>query len=189
MQARRILGAIGAVALVAVVLVVVRVWTLQPVAPVGDVAASAHPLPGSDDQSLLDRVGVQAQDLGPGELARLLDQGDQLSEPTLDLCSLSFASEKRRQARRQVAVSDSSGDAVFSTEAVLYQDQAGAAEAMAEARGAASRCPPGPVAGPTPTDPQLRWRVRGDTDLGGGRPSGLDRLGLTVQASEAGSPA
>ena len=83
----------------------------------------------------------------------------------------------------------SNGDAVFSTEAVLYQDQAGAAEAMAEARGAASRCPPGPVAGPTPTDPQLRWRVRGDTDLGGGRPSGLDRLGLTVQASEAGSPA
>ena len=104
-------------------------------------AHAAGPCRPTSDQSVLARWASRPGDLGSGLTAGLIDQGDQLSQPTLDLCWLHFASEARRQARRQVAVSDSSGDPVMSTEAVLYRDQAGAAEAMGEARGAASRCP------------------------------------------------
>jgi hypothetical protein len=189
MQARRIQVAIGAVLAATVLLVVVvHLRSLQPVAPVGDVHASGPSLPVGQDQSLLSQVGVGPDDLGPGYTARLIDQGDQLSQATLDLCSLPFASERLRQARRQVAVSDSTGDAVLSTEAVLYRNQAGAAEAVAEARGAASRCPSGVVTSPDRTEPPLRWRIHADGDLGGARPASVDRVGLSVQTSEAGEP-
>ena len=175
MVARRIVAVLGVVALVAVAVAVVQRATLHPVAPVGDVATAATPMPAERDQDLLARVGVGAGDLGPGYTARLIDQGDQLSQPTLDLCSQHFASEARRQARHQVAVTDSTGDPVMSTEAVLYRDQAGAAEAMAEMRGAASSCP-------------KPWRIRTEGDLGPVRPSGMDRVALSVEATAAGQP-
>ncbi len=170
--ARRIGVVLGAVALVAVTVVLVRWTTLAPVHPVGDVATASPPMPAGRDQDLLSTVGVRADDLGPGYTARLIDQGDTLSEPTLDLCSLHFASEARRQARYQVAVSDSTGDPLMSTEAVLYRDQAGAAEAMAEIRGAASRCP-------------KQWHVHTQSDLGPVS-AGMDRVGLSVVATVAG---
>jgi hypothetical protein len=183
MQARRIVMVLGAVALVAVGLVAVRLRALQPVAPVGDVAPTAGHLPAAQDQSVLARVGVGPHDLGPGLTAELLDQGDELSQPTLDLCWLHFASEARRQARRQVAVSGSSGDPILSTEAVLYGDQAGAAEAMGEARGAASRCPSSLVPSPDPAVPPLRWQIHDHGGLGDPPPAGIDRQGLSVTTS------
>jgi hypothetical protein len=174
MVSRRIVVIIGAVALVAVTVALVRWDTLAPVAPVGDVARASEPMPADRDQDLLTMVGVRAGDLGPGYTAHLIDQGDQLSQPTLDLCSRHFASEARRQARHQVAVSDSTGDPLMSTEAVLYRDQAGAAEAMAEIRGAASRCP-------------KQWQVHGQSGLGP-MTAGMDRVGLSVTATLAGQP-
>ncbi len=174
MGARRIVVILGLVAMVAVIVALVRWDTLAPVAPVGDVATASGPMPADRDQGLLALVGVRAGDLGPGYSAHLIDKGDQLSQPTLDLCSRHFASEARRQARRQVAVSDSTGDPLMSTEAVLYRDQAGAAEAMAEIRGAASRC-------------SNQWQVRRQSGLG---PvvAGMDRVGLWVTATVAGQP-
>jgi hypothetical protein len=167
---RRIVAVVGAVAAVALVVVLVQRTALAPVPPVGDVPAATPPMPADRDQSLLTTVGVGAGDLGPGYTARLIDQGDQLSQPTLDLCSEHYASEARRQARHQVAVSDSTGDPVMSTEAVLYVDQAGAAEAMAELRGAGSRCS------------STTWLVQPASDLGPS-PTGMDRVGLSVNAS------
>ncbi len=175
MVARRIVVVLGLLALLAVAVAVVQRATLHPVAPVGDVATAANPMPADRDQALLARVGVAADDLGPGYTARLIEQGDQLSQPTLDLCSHHFASEARRQARHQVAVSDSTGDPVMSTEAVLYRDQAGAAEAMAEMRGASSHCP-------------KPWRIRTQGGLGPVRPTGMDRVALSVEAPAAGQP-
>ena len=189
MQARRIVVILGVVALVAVGLVAVRLRALEAVAPVGDVAPTAGHLPLDQDQSVLARVGVGPHDLGPGLTAELLDQGDQLSQPTLDLCGLHYASESRRQARRQVAVSGSSGDPILSTEAVLYRNQAGAAEAMGEARGAAPRCPSGLVSSPDPSVPPLRWQIHAQGGLGGPPPAGIDRLGLSVTTSAPDVPA
>ncbi len=166
MQARRIGVALGVVVLVAAVGLGVQQARLEPVTPVGDVDPHGPDLPAADDQSVLAQVGVGPNDLGPGWQARLMDQGDQLSQPTLDLCQLHYASESRRQARRQVVVSDSTGDPVFSTEAVLYDDQAGAAEAIAEARGAAAHCASATTVA-TPTTP------------------GVDRAALTERGSEA----
>ncbi len=179
MGARRSLAAVGivvtALVVAAVAVAVVQHVALAPVNPVGDVARPTTPMPVARDQAVLDQVSVAAADLGPGWTARLIDQGDQLSQPTLDLCSGHYASESRRQARHQVEVSDSTGEAVMSTEAVLYQDQAGAAEAMAEVRGMASRCPG-------------RVQVRAAADAGSGHPPGIDQVAWSVQAEVASQP-
>ncbi len=72
-----------------------------------------------------------------------------------------------------MAVSDSTGDTVLSTEAVLYRNQAGAAEAVAEARGGGV-APPLRRESPARTRPQPAAPAGGwihtDSDLGAGGP-------------------
>jgi hypothetical protein len=134
-------------------------------------------------------VGLEPGDVGPGYVVSLLDEGDQLSQPTLDFCGLHFASEGRREARRQVAAGDSSGSAVMSTEAVLYRDQPSAAEAMGEVRGIGSRCPSSAVPGAVVGEPSHAWRVHAASTTGWPEPGAIDRVALAVSVAESGGDA
>jgi hypothetical protein len=77
---------------------------------------------------------------------RLLPGGDQVKgQPTLDLCNQKFASESLRVERLQDVALDSSGNAVLSTEAVLYRNAAATKQAFTELRQVRASCPKGPV--------------------------------------------
>ena len=181
--------AAAAVALVAVIGLLA--WghghSLEPVRVVGDVAPTGPRPPSSADPEILARVGLRPSDVGPGWTVSLIDEGDQLSQPTLDFCGLRFASEARREARRQVAARSASSEYWgVSTEAVLYRDQASAAEAMGELRGIGSRCPSGPVPGSVPGEPTLVWRVANASTSGWPGAGSLDRVALSVKLAEPG---
>ena len=163
--------------------------TLQSSQPAGDVPAAGPRPPASADQQILSAVGLGVSDVGPGDSVSLVDQRDQLSQPTLDFCGLRFASERQREARRQVAASDTSGLPALSTEAVLYHDQAGAAEAMGEVRGIHGRCPSGPVQSPSVGEPSLVWRVRDASTSGWPHPAPMDRIALDVTVGRPGQDA
>jgi hypothetical protein len=183
-----VLGIVAALAAVVVILVVGHDRSLQPLHPVGDVAATGHRAPASADQQILASVGLGPDDVGPGYSVELIDNGDLLSDPTLDFCGLHFASEQRREARRQVAASDSSGDPLLDTESVLYDDQVSAAEAMGEVRGVGARCPSTPVEGPLASDPEVVWHVRAASQAGWPQVAGIDRVALDVTLDVAGEP-
>jgi len=176
--------------LVLVAVVALLAWgharSFQAYRPAGDVEASGPRAPRSADQQILMAVGLGPSDVGPGYVVSLLDEGDQLTQPTLDFCGLRFASEADREARRQVAASDSSGLAALSTEAVLYRDQAGAAQAMGELRGMRGRCPSGPVQSPAIGEPSLVWRVRDASTEGWPSPGAVDRVAFDVSVGRPG---
>jgi hypothetical protein len=87
---------------------------------------------------------VTAHEVGSGYL-RVQFSGEQsLQTPTLDMCHLSFPSEKLRLARAHVTFQRGQQDPTVTNEVVLYK-QGGAAEAMREIRAGVSRCPKGPV--------------------------------------------
>ena len=104
--------------------------------------------PPSTDTSVLSRLIVQQSDVGPTLNVVLLPSGDQTSQPTLDLCNGSYATESQRTARLQDIVQDTSGTSVVSTEAVLYGTPAESAQAFAELKSVAAKCPQSPVASP-----------------------------------------
>jgi len=80
---------------------------------------------------------------------QLIGGGDQVQgEATLDICNGRFASEANRTARLQVAALDGQGDAVLSTEAVLYAAPADSAEAFTEIKSVVAKCPHSPVTSP-----------------------------------------
>ena len=188
-----VIGTLAAVAVALSATVGVLAWahahTLQTYRPAGDVEASGARAPRSDDQQILSTVGLGASDVGPGYTVSLLAEGDQLSQPTLDFCGLRFASEREREARRQVVASDTSGLAALSTEAVLYRDQAGAAQAMGELRGMRSRCPSGPVQSQEVGQPSLVWRVHDASTSGWPTPGAMDRVALDVEVGRPGQDA
>ncbi len=102
---------------------------------------------GTDpDRGALAGVVVRQQDVGAGRPVLLLGSG--MSQPTLDLCNGRFPSEALRTARLQVVETDSTGSAVFSTEAVLYHSPAAAQQAFAELRSVVAACPHAPVKSP-----------------------------------------
>ncbi len=108
--------------------------------------------PSDPKQSALSSIVVQQQDVTGDHTVGLLNDGDRLTEPTLDLCNGTFPSEKLRTARLQVAEVTSDDTAVLSTEAVLYKNDAAAAQAFAELQQVARACPHRPVASPTGGD-------------------------------------
>jgi hypothetical protein len=70
--------------------------------------------------------------------------GNTLKQPTLDMCHMSFPSEKLRVARRQIIFQRLREDPTVSNEVVNYKP-GGAAQAMREVRAGVQRCPKGPV--------------------------------------------
>jgi hypothetical protein len=98
------------------------------------------------DQSVLDQVVAHQADVTGTNAVGLIPAGDQVAgQTTLDLCNGTFPSEVLRTARRQVAVADDQGNVSFSTEAVLYQTPDAAAQAFAELKSVAAKCPSTPV--------------------------------------------
>ena len=84
-------------------------------------AVTPGTLPTDPDAAVLGGLVVQQSDV-PGNIVALQDQGASLGVATLDLCNGTYASEKNRTARRQVAMGNAvQGQLDLSTEAVLYK--------------------------------------------------------------------
>lgn len=95
-------------------------------------------------QSLL----IQPNDFSTNVTIDFLANGKELAgQPTLDVCSGSFPSELKRQARFQVAAYDNGGVFTgYSSEAVVYGTPADAAQGLKEIREAQASCKPGTLA-------------------------------------------
>ncbi len=84
-------------------------------------------------QTRLSRFGFSAEDFTEDWTVTPLYRGTSLEDPTLDLCSATYESEKGRQFRRQVTVLKSNSPYVFlSTEVVKYLDEESATQAFME---------------------------------------------------------
>jgi hypothetical protein len=136
--------------------------------PSGGATSPLTPVPGSPGQpgsggtaqtdpqaAALQNLGLRQTDVTRSMLVGTIAGGDQVAHhPTLDLCNANYSSEALRTARHQVAAVDPAGNALLSTEAVLYQNEGAAKLALAELRLAAVDCPATPVTNPTTGQPQ-----------------------------------
>jgi hypothetical protein len=112
---------------------------------------STNPAPSATSDpssSALSSLIVKPADVAPTMTVTLLPGGGGLSQPTLDICNGTFPSETRRTARLQDVVLDEQGQQALSTEAVLYRDPAGAAQAFTELKAVVAACPSTPVPSP-----------------------------------------
>jgi hypothetical protein len=100
------------------------------------------------DARVLGGLVVQQSDVGAQRVVALIPSGTRTSQPTLDLCNGTFASEKLRTARLQVATYDANESSTLSTEAVLYKNPAAGAQAMRELTAVRASCPHRPVKSP-----------------------------------------
>jgi hypothetical protein len=100
------------------------------------------------DRHVLSDIVVHQADVAPSRKVLLIPSGNQLNEPTLDLCNGAFPSERLRTARLQVAEVDSSVNPSLSTEAVLYRNTPASEQAFAELRKVSASCPHHEVASP-----------------------------------------
>ena len=110
---------------------------------------STTPLHADPDASVLPNLVLQQPDVPSSVNLQLIPNGDQVhGQTTLDLCNGTFATESRRTARLQVAALDSQGNAVLSTEAVLYPGPSDTTQAFSELKSVAAHCPNSAVASP-----------------------------------------
>ncbi len=120
----------------------------------GSDGREAGPSPTAPSQSrdpsagLLTNLIVSDADVGPSQSVVGLPGGNGLSQPTLDLCNGTYASESSRTARLQVVAIDDQRQTTLSTEAVLYSSGAGTAAAFSELKQTAAACPDRPVEKP-----------------------------------------
>jgi hypothetical protein len=82
--------------------------------------------------------------VGTGYILVLVDGGQTLKRPTLDICHETLPSEKLRLARDLVGFVRSQTDAAISNEIVVYKP-GGAAQALRDVVNGVKRCPNGPV--------------------------------------------
>jgi hypothetical protein len=92
---------------------------------------------------------VSQNDVASSVVVQPINQGQSLGQPTLDLCNGTYPSESLRTARLQVLAVDGGGNALLSTEAVLYNNPASATQGFSELASTASKCPSTPVNGVT----------------------------------------
>jgi hypothetical protein len=146
---------------------------------------SPSTLPGRTGvPAALDRVSLRQSDVVNGVVVGLITNGDQLTRPTLDLCNGTFASEALRTARWQVAAVAANGNAPLSTEAVLYRSAPAGAQAMAEVREVATRCPDKPVVSPV-GEPTATTRFNAAPDTKWDDTPNVDRAAYDVTATNA----
>ena len=110
------------------------------------------PAPDAADRAALSGLVVNQADVGPDRVVVLIPNGNRTTQPTLDLCNGTYASETLRVARLQVAEVDNAGNALLSTEAVTYRNAAATASAFAELRRVVAACPRTPVTSPVGED-------------------------------------
>ena len=120
----------------------------SPTLPPSGPTTTAPSRPPDPNENVLGDLILRQTDVPATYVVQLLDQGTDLSVPTLDLCNGTFPSEANRTARRQVALSDTQGLLHMSTEAVLYQRAAQGVQAFAELQSVAAHCPSTPVTSP-----------------------------------------
>ena len=117
---------------------------------------AAPPMPVSKDHDarILTKLGVTPADVGDAYGLVLMNGGNEVAgQATLDLCNGTYPSEAQRTARYQVAVVDSIGTTLLSTEAVLYRNPDGTAEAFTELRQVTAACPDRAVPSPVGEQP------------------------------------
>jgi len=110
---------------------------------------STTPPHADPDSSVLPNLVLQQPDVPSSVNVQLIPNGDQVrGQTTLDLCNGTFATESRRTARLQVAALNGQGNAVLSTEAVLYPNPSDTTQAFSELKSVAAHCPNSPVVSP-----------------------------------------
>jgi hypothetical protein len=148
-------------------------------------AVTPGTLPSDPDADVLGGLVVQQNDVPPGNIVALQDQGASLSVATLDLCNGTFASEKNRTARRQVAMGNAVlGQLDLSTEAVLYRTPANATEAFSELRSVVAHCPSGPVVSPV-GEPTVSMKFAAAPDGAWPRTPTVERLAYDFVSTDA----
>jgi hypothetical protein len=90
------------------------------------------------------KLVLRAAQVGPGYVLVPFQEGRTLKRPTLDMCHLTFRSEKLRLARDKVVFQRGQNDPTIANEVVTYKP-GGAAQALKDIRGSIARCPKGPV--------------------------------------------
>jgi hypothetical protein len=104
-------------------------------------------------------IVLRPAQVGSGYRIALIPGGDRVrGQVSLDLCGQSFASEKLRVARLQVAYAHRGKVPQLSNEVVRYR-RGGAGQAMNELRHVATHCPKRPVTGPLKGVGPLRYRL------------------------------
>jgi hypothetical protein len=116
--------------------------------PGGGTTPSTAPASTDPDRDVLGGLIVRQGDVGPTRTVLLIPNGNVTTQPTLDLCNGTFPSEQARTARLQVAVVNSAGNTMLSTEAVLYRSPEAAAQGFEELRQVRAACPDSPVVSP-----------------------------------------
>jgi hypothetical protein len=148
-------------------------------------AVTPGTLPSDPDADVLGGLVVQQNDVPPGNIVALQDQGASLSVATLDLCNGTFASEKNRTARRQVAMGNAVlGKLDLSTEAVLYRTPANATRAFSELRSVVAHCPSGPVVSPV-GEPTVSMKFAAAPDGAWPRTPTVERLAYDFVSTDA----
>jgi hypothetical protein len=148
-------------------------------------AVTPGTLPSDPDADVLGGLVVQQNDVPPGNIVALQDQGASLSVATLDLCNGTFASEKNRTARRQVAMGNAVlGQLDLSTEAVLYRTPANATNAFSELRSVVAHCPSGPVVSPV-GEPTVSMKFAAAPDGAWPRTPTVERLAYDFVSKDA----
>jgi hypothetical protein len=148
-------------------------------------AVTPGTLPSDPDADVLGGLVVQQNDVPPGNIVALQDQGASLSVATLDLCNGTFASEKNRTARRQVAMGNAVlGQLDLSTEAVLYRTPANATNAFSELRSVVAHCPSGPVVSPV-GEPTVSMKFAAAPDGAWPRTPTVERLAYDFVSTDA----
>jgi len=126
---------------------------------------------------------VTPDDVAPSLSIGVLPGGDGLTQPTLDLCNGTYPSESLRQARLQDVVVQDQSVVTFSTEAVLYQDAAGAAQALSEVKDVAAACPSTPVVSPV-GEPTVTTRFDPAPDGDWPQTDGVTRAAFDVTTTD-----
>ena len=127
---------------------------------------------------------VRPPDVADPLTVRVLPGGGGLSQATLDLCNGTFPSESSRTARLQDVVVDDQGEQVLSTEAVLYADQAGTAQAFAELEAGAGTCPPSPMPSPV-REPTVATRFNPPPDGDWPQTPTVNRIAFDFTSTDA----
>ena len=143
----------------------------------------ATPIVPSPNSSVLALLIVRTADVPSPLGVQLLPDGNIVAgQPTLELCNGTFPSESLRTERLQVAAVDTKGDAVLSTEAVLYISPAAAMQAFSELTTVAASCADVPLASPV-GDPTVTTLSGIAPDAAWPQTPTVDRLAYSLTAT------
>jgi hypothetical protein len=154
-------------------------------APTTEPGSTASP-PSAADARALSRLVVRQTDVGSARVVLLIPNGNRTSEPTLDLCNGTFATEKLRVARLQVAEVDPAGHLLLSTEAVAYRNAAATTSAFAELRKVSAACPHEPVKSPV-GEGTAETEFKARPDRAWPQTRSVERLAYRFDTTEAGT--